>query len=176
MAAVIICSDFEAQENKVCHCFIVSPSICNEVIGLDTMIFIFWVLSLKPAFSPFSFPFIKRILSSSLLYAKRVVSSTYQVIDISLAVLIPFCVSSSLAFCMMYSAYKLNKHSDNIQPWCTPFPIWNQSVSQVQFLLLLLDMHTDFSGGRSGGLVFPSLEEFSTVYCDPRSQRLWHSQ
>ena len=29
---------------------------------------------------------------------------------------------------MMFSAYKLNKHSDNIQPWCTPFPIWNQSV------------------------------------------------
>ena len=29
---------------------------------------------------------------------------------------------------MMYSAYKLNKQSDNIQPWCTPFPIWNQSV------------------------------------------------
>ena len=30
--------------------------------------------------------------------------------------------------------------------------------------------------GRSGGLVFPSLSEFSTVYSDPHSQRLWHSQ
>ena len=28
-------------------------------------------------------------------------------------------------------------------------------------------MHIDFSRGRSGGLVSPSLEEFSTVYCDP---------
>ena len=28
----------------------------------------------------------------------------------------------------MYSAYKLSKQSDSIQPWCTPFPIWNQSV------------------------------------------------
>ena len=28
-------------------------------------------------------------------------------------------------------------------------------------------MHTDFSGGRSGGLVFPTLEELSTVCCDP---------
>ena len=37
---------------------------------------------------------------------------------------------------------------------------------------MLLDLHTDFSGGRSGGLVFPSLSEFSTVYCDPHSQRL----
>ena len=29
---------------------------------------------------------------------------------------------------MMYSAYKLNKLGDNIQPWRTPFPIWKQSV------------------------------------------------
>ena len=28
----------------------------------------------------------------------------------------------------MYSAYKLNKQGDNIQPWCTPFPIWNLSL------------------------------------------------
>ena len=37
-------------------------------------------------------------------------------------------------------------------------------------------LHTDFSGGRSGGLVFPSLSEFSRVCCGPHSQRLWHSQ
>ena len=29
---------------------------------------------------------------------------------------------------MMYTAYKLNKQGNNIQPWRTPFPIWNQSV------------------------------------------------
>ena len=28
----------------------------------------------------------------------------------------------------MYSAYKLNKQGDNMQPWRTPFPIWNQSI------------------------------------------------
>ena len=38
--------------------------------------------------------------------------------------------------------------------------------------MLLPDLHTGFSRGRSGGLVFPSLSEFSTVYCDPHSQRL----
>ena len=43
-----------------------------------------------------------------------------------LAILIPACASS--AFVMMYSAYKLNKQGDNIQPWHTPFPIWNQSI------------------------------------------------
>ena len=37
---------------------------------------------------------------------------------------------------------------------------------------MLLDLHTGFLGGRSGGLVFPSLEEFSRIYCDPHSQRL----
>ena len=31
---------------------------------------------------------------------------------------------------------------------------------------MLPDLHTDFSRGRLGGLVFPSLSEFSTVYCD----------
>ena len=45
----------------------------------------------------------------------------------------------------------------------------------VQFQLLLLDMHTDFSGGRSGGFVFPSLKNFP-VCCDLHSQTLWHNQ
>ena len=40
----------------------------------------------------------------------------------------PAYALSSMAFHMMYSTYKLNKHGDNIQCWCTPFPIWNQSI------------------------------------------------
>ena len=43
------------------------------------------------------------------------------------------CASSSPAFRMMYSAYKLNRQGDNIQPWHTPFPILNQSVTHVHF-------------------------------------------
>ena len=39
-------------------------------------------------------------------------------------ILIPACASPSPAFCKMHSACKLNKQGDNIQPWCTPFPIW----------------------------------------------------
>ena len=35
---------------------------------------------------------------------------------------------------MIYSVYKLNKQDDNIQPWCTPFPIWNQSVVSCPLL------------------------------------------
>ena len=40
----------------------------------------------------------------------------------------------------------------------------------VQFKLFLFEVHTDFSRGRSGGLIFPSLSEFYIVYCDPHSQ------
>ena len=34
----------------------------------------------------------------------------------------------------MYSADKLNKQSDNVQPWCSPFPILNQSVVPCKVL------------------------------------------
>ena len=34
---------------------IVSPSICHEVMGLDAMILVFWMLSFKPTFSLSSF-------------------------------------------------------------------------------------------------------------------------
>ena len=44
MAAVTICSDFRAQENKVCHSYHVSPPICCEVMGLDAIILVFWML------------------------------------------------------------------------------------------------------------------------------------
>ena len=36
----------------------------------------------------------------------------------------------------MYSAYKLKKQGDNIQPWHTPFPMWNQSVVPCPVLSL----------------------------------------
>ena len=95
----------------------------------DAMILVFWMLSFKPIFSLSSFTFIKSLFSSSSLSAIRVVSSTYLRLLIFLtAILIPAYASSSPAFLMMYSVYKLNKQGDNIQPWRTPFPSWYQSV------------------------------------------------
>ena len=89
---------------------IASPSNCLEVTGLDAMIFVFWMLSLKLAFSLSSFTFIKRLFSSSLLSAVRVVSSAYlRLLIFLLAILILVSASSSPAFHVMYSAYKLNK-------------------------------------------------------------------
>ena len=38
---------------------------------------------------------------------------------------------------MMYSACKLNKQGDNIQPWRTPFPIWKQSVDPCPVLTIV---------------------------------------
>ena len=95
----------------------------------DAMILAFWMLNFKQTFSLSSFTFIKRLFSSSSLSAIRMVSSAYLRLLIFLSTnLIPACALFSPVFLMMYSAYKLNKQGDNIQTWCTPFVIWNQSV------------------------------------------------
>ena len=97
----------------------VSPSICYEVMGQDAMILVFWMLSFTPTFSLSSFTFIKGLFSSSLS-AIRVLSSAYlRLLLFLIAILIPSCACSSLAFLMMYYAYKLNMQGDNIQPWHT---------------------------------------------------------
>ena len=128
IAAITICSNFGAQEKKICHCLHFFPSICHEVLGPDPMILVLQMLSFKPAFPMSSFAIIKKVFSSSFS-AIRVVSSAYLSLLIFLpAMLIPACESSSLEFHMMYSAYKLNKQGDNIQLWHTSFPIFYQSV------------------------------------------------
>ena len=97
-------------------------------MGLHAMSLVSWMLNFMLAFSLSSFTFIKRLFSSSSPSAIRVVSSAYlRLLIFLLAILIPAYASSSPEFCMMYSACKLNKQNDNIQPWYTPFPIWNQS-------------------------------------------------
>ena len=104
-------------------------SICHEVMRPDATVSVLRMLSFKPTFSISSFTFTKRLFRSSLLSAIREVSSAYLRLLIYLpASLIPACASSSPAFPIMHTAYKLNKQGDNIQPWHTPFPIWNQSV------------------------------------------------
>ena len=53
---------------------------------------------------------------------------------------------------------------DNIQPWHTPFPIWIQSV--VPHLVLTVASWPAYGFLRRGssGLVFPSPEEFSSLF------------
>ena len=108
-------SDFGAQENKICHFFHFSPSICHEVMGPDAMTFIFFNVEFLSQFFHSSFTIIKRLFSSSALSAIWVVSFVYlRLLILLLAILIPACDSSSLAFHMMHSAYKLKKQGDNI--------------------------------------------------------------
>ena len=142
----------------------VSPSISHEVMGPDAMILVFWMLSFKPTFSRSSFTFIKRLFSSSLLSAIRVVSSAYlRLLIFLLAILIPACASSSPAFLMMHSAQKLNKQGDNIQPWCTPFPIWNQSVVPCPVLTV------------ASWPAYRFLKRQVRWSCNPISFRIFHS-
>ena len=124
----------ELKKIKSVTVSIVSPSICHEVMGLDAIIFIFFMLSFKPAFKLSSFAFIKRLFSSSSLSAIRVVSSAYlKLIDIFPGNLIPAYASSSRALCMMYSACKLNKQGDSIQPWCTPCQSYRQVNKKCKY-------------------------------------------
>ena len=85
-------------------------------------------------------------------------------------ILIPACASSSPAFRMMYSAYKLKKQGNDIQPWCTPVLIWNQSVVLRPVLTVAswpADRYLNRQARWSGILI-------SLLWS--HSQRLWHSQ
>ena len=66
----------EPRKIKSVTVSIVSPSIYHELMGPDTMILVFLMLSFKSTFLS-SFTFNKRLFSSSSLSAIRVVSSAY---------------------------------------------------------------------------------------------------
>ena len=144
-------------------------------MGPDAMILVFWMLSFKPTFSLSSFTFITRLFSSSLLSAIRVVSSAYlRLLIFLLAILIPACASSSPAFLMMYSAYKLNKQSDNIQPWCTPFPIWNQSFVPCPVLTVAFWPAYRFLKRQVRWSGIPiSFRIFHSLLCSTQSKAFW---
>ena len=77
----------------VCHSF----PIYHEVIGLDAMIFVFWILSFRPTFS-LSFTFIKRLFSSSSLSAIRVVLSTH----LRLLIFLPAIFQQCFSWCTLH--------------------------------------------------------------------------
>ena len=107
----------EPPKNKVCHCFHCLSIYCHEVMGPVAMILVFLMLSFKPVFSLSSFIFIKRLFSSSLLSAIRVLTSVYlRLLIFQPAILIPACASSSSSIPHDVLCIKLNKQGDNIQP------------------------------------------------------------
>ena len=119
---------------------IVSLSICHGVMGPDAMILVFWMLSFMPVFSLCSF--IKRLFSSASLSVIRVVLSTYlRLLIFLLAILIPACTSSNLAFLMKSSTCKLKKKGDNKQPWrllsqfgTSPCPMLSSNCSFLTYI------------------------------------------
>ena len=109
-------SYFGAQENKICPCFRFFPFICLEIMASGAMTFSF--VSFNAEFQALllsSFTF-KRLFSSSLSAIRVVLCAFLRLLIFLLVILIPACDSPSPAFRMMYSAYKLNKQGDNIQP------------------------------------------------------------
>ena len=148
---------WEPKKIKSLTVSIVSPCICHEVMGQDAMIFIFWMLSCKPVFSPSSFTLVKRLFSSSSLSAISVVLSAYLWLLIFLPeILIQACASSSSVYRMMYSACNLNKQDDN-KAWCTPFPVWNHFVIPCLVLAVASLPTYRFLKRQIRCLVFPSL-------------------
>ena len=68
------------------------------------------------AFQSAEWALVKRLTGIDEVVAIRVVSSAYlRLLIFHLVILIPACASSSLAFLMMLSAYKLNNQGDNMQ-------------------------------------------------------------
>ena len=132
MAAVTICSDFGAQENKVSHCFHCFPIYLPWSDGTGCYDLTFPNVEFSASFFILLFHFIKKLFSFSSLSAIKVVSCSYmRLLIFLLAILIPVFTLSSPAFCMIY----LSKQGDNIQPWCVfpnlkpvHFPIWNQFI------------------------------------------------
>ena len=85
------------------------------------------MLSFKPAFSGSSFTLIQRLFSSSSLSAiEAVISAHLRLLIFLPAILIHLVIHPP--FHMTYSAYKLNKQGNDVQPRRTPFPFLNQST------------------------------------------------
>ena len=137
----------EPRKIKSATVFTVSPSIYHEVVGLDAMILIFWMLSFKWTFSLCSFILIKSLFSSSFS-AIRVVSSAYpRLLIFLLAILIPTCASSNPAFLMMYSQFSsvqsLSRVWLFVTPWITAYQaslciITSQSLFKLMSIELVM--------------------------------------
>ena len=94
MAAITICSDFGAPQNKVSLCFHCFPIYLPWSDGIDAMILVFWILSFKTNFFTFLFHFHQEALHFSFAFChKGGIICISEVIDIS-----PVNFDSSLCF------------------------------------------------------------------------------
>ena len=125
-----------------------------------------WVLT---TFWLSSFTFIMRLFSSSSLSAIRVVSSAYRGY---------WCLSQQSWFQLVlhpswhfasctYTWYKLNEHGDNIQPWHTPYPIWNICFSMSGYnygVLINIQMSQEAGNVVWYSHVFKNFPQFAVIH------------
>ena len=92
---------WSTRKKKICHGFHFSPIYLPRSDGTRCHdLSFFWKLSFKPVLSLSSFILIRRLFSSSLLSAIRVLSSAYlRLLKFLWAILTPPCEASSLAWC-----------------------------------------------------------------------------
>ena len=125
MAAITNGSCFGAQKNEVWHCFHCFPIhfLWSDGTRCHDLSF----LNVEPLSQLFHSPLSLSSRGSLVLLCflprrKGGVICISNVIDIS-----PSNLDSSLCFIQPRVSHDV-LWDDNIQPWCTPFPIWNQSV------------------------------------------------
>jgi len=113
------------------------------------------MLTFKPAFSLSSFTLIKRLFSSTSLSAINVVPSAYlRMLIFFLAILftawdssswrlpwwiLPISKISRVTIMIVTLSYLLTllTYCTYVQPYCTPFPIWNQSIVPCPVLIVV---------------------------------------
>ena len=120
MAVSTIPKDFWAQEEEICCCFQLFPFYlpCSNGVWCHDLSFIFCKFSLKPALSLSSFTLIKRLFSSSLLSAIRLLSCTHLRLLMFLPIFIPACNWFSLAFLIICSVqFGCSVMSDSVTAW-----------------------------------------------------------
>ena len=129
---------------------IVSTSIFHEVMGPDAMILAFWMLSFKPPFSLSSFTLFTFCHKGGIICLSEVWYFSWQ----SWFQLVTH-PAWHFAWCTMHIGQISKVTICSLDVLLSQFG--TSLFFHVRFYLLLLDLHTSFSGGRSGGLVFPFL-------------------
>ena len=173
MAAVTIHSDFRAQEEEICHYFYLFPLYLPWSNGAGCHVLSILIFSCKLAPSLSSFIPVKRLFKSSSLSAIRVVSSTYlRLLRFLPPILFPACYSSSPAFLMMCSAYKLNKQGDSKQALSYSFLNLEPVSCSVQDSNCCFLTSIQVSQETGKMVWYSCLFKFSTVCYYPHSWRL----
>ena len=145
---------FCAPKNKVWHCF---PIYFPWSDGMPWSLFSeCWALS-QLVHSPLSLSSRGSLVPLHFLPFRVALSAYLRLLIFLPAILIPAWASSSPAFHLLYSAYKLNKQGDSIQPSHTPFLIWNQSVVPCPVQTVTSLPAYRFLRRQVRRLVFPSL-------------------